>query len=58
MVEYIEREAALKQAEFVHGKWDDKYISSDKLKSLPAADVRPVIRGEWIVSKDHRGRTF
>jgi len=53
--EYIELEAALKQAGFVHGKWDDKYISSDKLKSLPVADVRPVVRGEWerVGNTDH-----
>lgn len=44
MSEYIRRSDALAQAAFVHGRWDDTYVSSEKLKAIPAADVAPVTR--------------
>ena len=54
MAEYIEREAVLALAEDyeeVIGDGADKiffeYIPVDKVRSLPAADVRPVVRGRW-----------
>ena len=42
MAEYIERERVLANAVFVHGQWDDAYISAEKIKEIPAADVAPV----------------
>ena len=42
MAEYIEREKVLANAVFVHGKWDDTYVSAEKIKEIPAADVAPV----------------
>lgn len=52
MTEYIEREAALREIErretFMVG---DKYISVDSMKTFiknrPAADVAPVVHGQW-----------
>lgn len=52
MTEYIEREAALREIErretFMVG---DKYISVDSMKMFiknrPAADVAPVVHGQW-----------
>jgi len=52
MTEYIEREAVLKQARFIHGKWDDRYISETNIKNMPDADVTPVVRGKWIKTYD------
>lgn len=44
MKDYIEREAAIKSVyERCSGEhWEDI------LRSLPVADVKPVVRGEWI----------
>ena len=44
MAEYIEREAALESAKKSHLYFDLKPI----INSIPAADVRPVVRGRWI----------
>lgn len=44
MAEYIEWERVLANATFVHGQWDDTYISAEKIKEIPAADVAPVVR--------------
>ena len=49
--EYIEREAAIKEfsnngSNFVYGKQQCKAIVS-RLNAIPAADVRPVVRGTW-----------
>jgi hypothetical protein len=41
--EYIEREAALEAAKKSHLYFDLKPI----INSIPAADVRPVVRGKW-----------
>lgn len=30
----------------------------DKIEHLPAADVRPVVRGRWIVKTDADGKTY
>lgn len=46
MTEYIDRERVLANATFVHGQWDDTYISAEKIKEIPAADVAPVVRCE------------
>ena len=43
MAEYIKREDALQRAAFVHGRWEDTYVSTTKLKAIPAADVAPVV---------------
>ena len=58
MAEYIEREAAMLQinaADFVR---DDNFEGGatllfcddvvDRLSAIPAADVRPVVHGEWL----------
>ena len=46
MAEYIEREAVL---EFVEP--DARPFLAERIKSIPAADVRPVVRGKWIQKK-------
>lgn len=58
MAEYIEREAVLEKAEY-----DGNYrlvVPADTVKSLPAADVAPVVHGRWIYKHRHRGgfRTY
>lgn len=45
MAEYIEREAVLEKAEY-----DENYrlvVPVDTIKSFPAADVAPVVHGQW-----------
>ena len=44
MKEYIEREEAIKEFER-YGAEDDAIAV---LNSIPAADVRPVVRGKWV----------
>lgn len=42
MPEYIDRAVAVSQANFIHGRWDDVYVSAAALMAIPAADVIPV----------------
>ena len=69
MTEYIKKQAAL---DIVNGWRDqliptygknDEYVKcletvAEHLESLHAADVRPVVRGEWIVKTDSEGKTY
>ena len=41
--EYIEREAVMDA--LLHEQYG--YLCEDAINSIPAADVRPVVRGEW-----------
>lgn len=52
MAEYIDRAVAVSQANFIHGRWDDVYVSAATLMAIPAADVAPVVHGRWV---DGRG---
>ena len=52
MANYINVDDALAQADFVHGRWDDTYVSSEKLMAIPAADVAPVVHGHWLHLKN------
>ena len=47
MAEYIEREAVL---EFVEP--DARPFLAERIKSIPAADVRPVVRAHWYWDTD------
>lgn len=48
MTDYISREAAIEEAKKSHLYFDIKPI----LQRVPAADVRPVVRGKWYWDKD------
>lgn len=55
MAEYIERQAAIREFEthgsgFVYGRRTCAAIIS-RLKLVPAADVRPVVKATWIVKE-------
>ena len=52
MAEYIDRAVAVSQANFIHGRWDDVYVSAATLMAMPAADVAPVVRGKWGTHSD------
>ena len=43
MAEYIDREAAIDATYALHFK----DLIQEALRNLPAADVRPVVRGKW-----------
>lgn len=47
MAEYIDRAVAVSQANFIHGRWDDVYVSAATLMAIPAADVAPVVHTRW-----------
>lgn len=47
MPEYIDRAVAVSQANFIHGRWDDVYVSAAALMAMPTADVVPVTHSEW-----------
>ena len=65
MAEYIEREAAIETIKNLYpsmplvklnvDKWHEKnkaYMECEiAIETIPAADVRPVVRGKWIESK-------
>lgn len=46
-MEYIEREAAIQAASIWNGDESTEAWIKSTLKNLPAADVRPVVRGRW-----------
>jgi hypothetical protein len=52
MDDYISREAAI--SKILSDPTDAHYPSwyAEKLKQIPTADVRPVVRGEWWPAKD------
>lgn len=46
-MEYIEREAAIQAASIWNGDVSTEAWVKSALRKLPAADVRPVVRGRW-----------
>ena len=54
MAEYIEREAAvciaLGAAALGNTAFSDRFEIAARLRAIPAADVRPVVRGKWVRS--------
>ena len=46
MAEYIEREAALAEADY-DGNFN-LVIPAKKVRNIPAADVAPVVHGRWV----------
>jgi len=64
MAEYIEREAVMLQINIADFVRDDNYEAGatllfqddvvDRISSIPAADVRPVVRGRWITPPKNR----
>ena len=66
MAEYIEREAALNASKIVYIEYLEldgegyeeggaeviPVVFKKDIAVLPAADVKPVVRGEWITAKD------
>lgn len=51
--EYIEREAAIAAAfsatSLGNSAFRDVYDTVSRLRLIPAADVRPVVRGKWVL---------
>ena len=65
MTEYIEREAAFNAILNLVPKVDDDgycwVIRGDAARaidSIPAADVRPVVRGRWVYEHDYYGSRY
>ena len=56
MTEYIEREAAYQTlTEYYHHTTEGMHSAlRDALNRVPAADVRPVVRGEWSVHEIYK----
>lgn len=53
MKDYIEREAACELlAMALDDDWEPEY-AADRMNEIPAADVRPVVRGKWIPDYDY-----
>lgn len=62
MAEYIEREKVLALQTDLHfdnieqlKHWKCRHIDPTEVQLLPAADVRPVVRGKWEQTKDEFG---
>ena len=53
MAEYIEREAAIDAC--FYGWNNNAHDCAENIRSIPAADVRPVKRGKWIKVRSHDG---
>lgn len=57
MAEYIDRDAAIETVKFYDGDPDGIPWAIRSLKIIPAADVRPVVRGKWI-EDDETGEIY
>ena len=61
MVEYIDREAAFETITDLAGKaptrsaYEAVWKSARALKKIPAADVVPVVHGEWLLRHEGHG---
>ena len=53
MADYIKRETAYDTlTEYYHHSTDTQHEAlREALRRVPAADVRPVVRGEWVISR-------
>lgn len=56
MKDYIEREAAYEMlSEYYHHSTEIQHEAlHEALSCVPTADVRPVVRGEWIIPPENR----
>ena len=54
MVKYIESEA-LQRCRFIQDEWGE-WILAEDIINLPAADVKPVVRGRWIDTDNYYQR--
>lgn len=52
MDEYINKAEVLEKTKFIHGRWDDLYVSKSEILIMPAADVKPVVHGYWVEEPD------
>ena len=52
MAEYIEREALRAKAVYMYGFGENKYVPLKAVENIPAADVAPVVHGEWRWAED------
>lgn len=62
MAEYIDRQAAIEKIRY-QGIYGSGYSNAereddvvDMIESIPAADVRPVVRGKWTMHSDYPDR--
>ena len=49
MAEYIERESAI---EALRQSWPNTSVMEDNIRRIPAADVAPVVHGEWVPDEE------
>ena len=55
MDDLISRQAAIELLRMaLDDSWEPDY-ASDRMGDIPAADVRPVVRGKWTLNKDGSG---
>ena len=48
MAEYIEREAVI---DLITRRYENPEICTQEINSIPAADVAPVVHGQWVDGK-------
>ena len=53
MTDFISREAAIENAISQMRVSKSELCMSERLMNLPAADVRPVVRGKWLTGNDN-----
>ena len=53
MAEYIERKAAIDAC--FYGWNNNAHDCAENIRLIPAADVRPVVRGKWVKIRTHDG---
>lgn len=53
--EYVEKEAVLSRAHRFRNNFGapQEAVSANYIRSIPPADVKPVVRGEWIYKERH-----
>ena len=63
MTDYIERDDALKQLRpekwgTPDETWWPENVLGTFLRTIPAADVRPVVRGRWLLEIEANGKLY
>ena len=58
MADYIKREAAIETVSTMALVVDERLMIIRRINALPSADVKPVVRGRWMVRPREKWQTF
>lgn len=45
-------DADVLKPEFVHGRWDARYVAEKDILNAPTVDAVPVVHGNWVLNEN------